>query len=49
MSGERIIGAALSENGDRDFLYERMVKPVSQRPELLSELAERFESDDLIE
>ena len=44
-----MIGAALSPEGTKEFLYDRMVKRIAERPELLSELTDRIEHDDVVE
>lgn len=46
---QQVIGAALSAEGTKDILYDRMVKRIAERPELLSELADRIEHDDIVE
>ena len=45
----RVIGAALSAEGTKEVLYDRMVKRIAQRPELLRELADRIENDEIVE
>jgi hypothetical protein len=46
---QQVIGAALSAEGTKEFLYDRMIKRIAERPELLSELADRAEHDDIVE
>lgn len=45
----RVIGSALSAGGTKDFLYDRMVKRMTQRPEILDELADRIENDEVVD
>ena len=45
----KVIGAALSAEGTKEVLYDRMVKRIAERPELLSELTDRIEHDDIVE
>ena len=35
--------------GTKEILYDRMVKRIAERPELLSELADRIEHDDVVD
>lgn len=46
---QKVIGAALSAEGTKEVLYDRMVKRIAERPELLAELADRIEHDDIVE
>ncbi len=49
MCGERIIGSSLSPGATKDYLYDRMVRRIAERPELLAELTDRIEHDDIVE
>ena len=49
VADERMIGASLSAEATKDFLYDRMVKRLAQRPELLTELTERLQNDDIVD
>lgn len=49
VADERMIGASLSAEAAKSFLYDRMVKHLAQRPELLTELADRLENDEIVD
>lgn len=46
---QQVIGAALSAEGTKEILYDRLVKRITEKPEFLSELADRIEHDDIVE
>ena len=46
---QQVIGAALSAEGTKEILYDRMIKRIAERPELLRELADRIENDEIVE
>lgn len=45
---QRVIGATLSPGATKDYLYERMVRKIAERPELLAELTDRIENDEIV-
>lgn len=49
VADERMIGASLSAEAAKSVLYDRMVKHLAQRPELLTELADRLENDEIVD
>lgn len=49
MCGERVIGSSLSPGATKEYLYERMIRRMAERPELLAELTDRMEHDDIVE
>ena len=49
VADERMIGASLSAEAAKSFLYDRMVKHLAQKPELLTELADRLENDEIVD
>ena len=46
---QKVVGSALSAEGTKEVLYDRMVKRIAERPELLRELADRIENDEIVE
>ncbi|MEQ8791762.1 MAG: hypothetical protein RIC55_36200 [Pirellulaceae bacterium] len=49
LSGNRVVGSLLSPEGTRNVLYERMLKRIAENPALLAEIADRLESDDIVD
>ena len=48
-SGNELIGTFLSPQATKDVLYERMLKRIAEKPELLAEIASRLQEDDIVE
>jgi len=48
-SGDELLGTVLSPAGTKDVLYERFLKRISEKPELLAEIADRLEKDEIVE
>lgn len=49
ISGDAILGAVLSPEATKDFLYERMIRRMSSNPKLLDEIRDRIENDEIVE
>jgi hypothetical protein len=47
--GDRMIGASLSAEGAKHILYDRMIRRLGERPELLGELTRRLSDDEIVE
>ena len=45
----QVICSVLSPGGTKELIYERFMKKLSQKPELLVELADRLENDEIVE
>jgi hypothetical protein len=48
-SGQQLLGGITSPGGVKDFLSERFLRRLAERPELLSEIADRLENDEIVE
>lgn len=49
VSDHEIIGAFLSPEAAREVISERVLRRLSEKPELLDELVNRLENDDIVE
>lgn len=49
LSRGEVVGSVLSAAGTKELLYERFIKKISEKPELLAEIAERLENDEIVE
>jgi len=48
-AGDELVGTVLSPAGTKEVLYERFLKRLSEKPELLAEIADRLEKDEIVE
>ena len=46
---ERVLGAILSPEATKEMLYERMIRRISQSPEILDKLKDRIENDEIVD
>ncbi|MCA9081923.1 MAG: hypothetical protein KDA58_15285 [Planctomycetaceae bacterium] len=49
LSDHRILGATLSPTGAKELISERVIRHVSQYPEMLDELTRRIEDDEIVD
>lgn len=49
MSDQHVLGAVLSAEATKEMLYERVIKRLSQRPELFDEIKSRIENDEIVD
>jgi hypothetical protein len=47
--GDELLGSVLSPEGTKELLAERFLKRLSEKPELLTEIADRLENDEIVE
>ena len=48
-SGQQLLGGITSPGGVKEWLSERFLKRLAERPDLLSEIADRLENDEIVE
>jgi hypothetical protein len=48
-SGQELLGGITSPGGVKESLSERFLKRLAERPDLLSEIADRMENDEIVE
>ncbi len=46
---DQVIGAALSAEGAKEVLYQRLVKQLSENPDTIEKLAKRLNEDSIVD
>jgi hypothetical protein len=49
ISKERVLGAILSPEATKEVLYERMIRRISDAPEILDQIRDRIENDEIVD
>ncbi|MDA1052999.1 MAG: hypothetical protein O3C40_21305 [Planctomycetota bacterium] len=48
-AGQQLLGGIASPDGMKEFLSERFLRRLSEKPELLAEITDRLEHDEIVE
>jgi len=49
LSEQRVLGAVLSPEATKEVLYERMIRRISDSPQVLDEIRDRIENDQIVD
>ena len=48
-AGQQLLGGIASPKGMKEFLSERFIRRLAEKPELLAEITDRLENDEIVD